>query len=380
MSSIFEKFLAKEAKSLARSLLQSNAKKSINGILSKFQLKSPATIQQEINRKLGYITKNYTVDKNQKIIFKSSILFFREWLANSHLIKEKLIKDEETGFIYYDGVKINNEIKLGIIEKFIDQTGINTNSALHSHFEGALKLLDVNDYTGILFRNTFKGWLPTNESVIDTFLPKLFGSALETDAKYAGFLFRKWIVGAAKRAIEPGVSFDGCLVLQGVSGVGKTAMFRELLPAPFDNRTGEFLGNIKNPQKFVEGTIGKTICCFDELSALDAPKVNETFKQLLSSRFIDVRLPWRKNAERFLLRTAFSATTNKEKFIKDKSLSRRLWVIKLNNSSRIDFDYLKYVRYKLWQEALYLATNGEDYLLSVNEQKILENNNLEFLA
>jgi predicted P-loop ATPase len=147
---------------------------------------------------------------------------------------------------------------------------------------------------------------------------------------------------------------------------------------PFDKRTGEVLCNIKNPQKFIEGTIGKTIQCFDELSSLDAPKSQETFKQLLSTQFIDVRLPWRRDAQRFNLRNSFGATTNKEKFIKDAALSRRLWTIQLNGKSKINFDYLNSVKKALWQEAVYLAQTNESYLLSFKDQEMVEEQNRKF--
>jgi predicted P-loop ATPase len=111
---------------------------------------------------------------------------------------------------------------------------------------------------------------------------------------------------------------------------------------------------------------------------LDAPKSQETFKQLLSTQFIDVRLPWRRDAQRFNLRNSFGATTNKEKFIKDAALSRRLWTIQLNGKSKINFDYLNSVKKALWQEAVYLAQTNESYLLSFKDQEMVEEQNRKF--
>ncbi len=379
MSSFVEKFLAKEATSLARSVLQSNAKQGIKSFIQRFKTKSADQIRTEVTQTLGYLSCHYSVNKQQEIVYKPSVVFVREWLTHSPFVANKLIKDEESGHVFFDGVLMDPAKKMDLINEFMRQTKIRV-ASLNSHFDGALKLLDVTDFTAKVFKEHFAGWDPTRESIIDNFLPKLYGEALETEAKYASSLFRKWIVGTAKRAMEPGIAFDGCLVLTGPGGVGKTSFFRDLLPTPFDKRTGEVLCNIKNPQKFLEGTIGKTIQCFDELSSLDAPKSQETFKQLLSTQFIDVRLPWRRDAQRFNLRNAFGATTNRDKFIKDAALSRRLWTIQLNGKSKIDFDYLNSVKKQLWQEAVYLAGQNEPHLLSMKEQEVLEENNKKFLV
>ena len=378
--SFLQKFLAKEATSLARSVLQSNAKKGIKNFFSRFKIKSKEALRIEVEKDLGYFSHHFSVNKEQEIIYKPSIIFVREWLTNTPFVSGRLVKDEESGTILLDGVSISSDPgkKMELINEFMRQTRIKI-ASVNSHFDGAFKLLDVVDFTATKFKSHFAGWKPENESVINNFLPSLFGEALETESEYATLLFRKWIIGTARRAMEPGVAFDGCLVLTGPGGVGKTSAFRELLPAPFNIRTGEVLCSIKNSQKFMEGIIGKTIVCFDELSSLDAPKVQETFKQLLSSRFIDVRLPWRRDAQRFLLRAAFCATTNKDRFIKDAALSRRLWTIKLNNKGRINFDYLNQVKALLWQEAVYLAQRDENHLLSIKDQETVEAYNKQFL-
>lgn len=372
-------FFAKTAVSAARSLILSEVKGSVKSFINKKRAKTIEDVHQEMMKNLGYVTSHYTVNKAQEVIYKPSPVFLHEWLTNSPLVKEKIVRDEESGHIYVDGEQITNAKKLDLINRFIGSTGIKV-ASLSSHMDNALKLLDLSDFNSSKFKNYFSSWTEGKESVIDKWIPNVFGDVLETDPQYATMLFRKWVIGTARRAISPGTTFDGCLVFRGPAGVGKTAFFRNLLPEPFENRTGEILCNVKNPQKFVESIKGKTIACFDELSVLEHPSSEETFKQLLSSQNIDVRLAWAREPRRYALRQGFSATTNRETFIPDAFLSRRLWTISLNGNGRMNFDYLFGNRKSLWEEAVFFAQKEESCILSFDEQKIVEQNNEQYLV
>lgn len=378
-------FFAKTAVSAARSLILSEVKGTVKGFLNKKRAKTIQDVHQEMMGTIGYISPHYHLNKNQEIVYKSSAVFFHEWLTNSPLVKEKFFRDEETGKIFSNiasnrghEIPITNTEKLNLLNRFIASTGVKT-ASLSSHMEQAFKLIELSDITARKFRTHFAGWNQTNPSIIDGWLANCFGDILETDLTYANLLFRKWVVGTAKRAISPGSSFDGALLLTGPKGTGKTGFFRNLLPEPFNGRTGEIFCNVKSPQKFVESIRGKTIACFDELSVLEYASSTEIFKQLLSSQNIDVRLAWAREPKRYALRQGFCATTNKDKFIPDDALSRRLWTIKLNDKGRLNFDYLLANRTELWKEAVYLAENNASCMLSVEEQKIVENHNKTYM-
>jgi hypothetical protein len=371
---ILTKMFTDVAKSSAKSLLSSGIKKSAKDMFAKYTQKTDKQIEQEIINALGYSTQHFKLDKNREVVYKPSSVFFYEWLTNNPETKNKLLKDDENGQIFYEGELLTNQIKLELIDKFLNCTGIKS-VAVSSHFDQALKLLTPQDFTSTKFASRFPKWIEGSESVIDNFLQNCFKDGLDTDPEYARFLFRKWIVGAAKRAIEPGSSFQGCFTIQGPAGVGKTSFFRNLLP----DRTGEILCSVKNAQKFVENIIGRTIVCFDELSVLDYPSTQETFKSLLTLQNINVRLAWRRDAQNYLLRQAFSATTNKDKFIPDQFFSRRLWTISLNDKQRLDFDYLFANRDKLWSEAIFYAKKNESVHLSLDEQRRVEEYNTRYL-
>jgi len=373
------KFLSKTATSVAGSLISSEIKKHARGFIKDKFAKTPAQIKIEAMTKLGYETEQYTLDKNQNVIFKASPILFHEWLGNSPYSSGKIMKDEENGQIYWNGAIISPTARVNLINAFSKSTNVKS-PALPGHLERAFDLFEVSDVTASKFKKEFSGWTADRTSVIDTFLQNAYGVGLETDPQYASKIFRKWIVGTARRAMEPGSTLDGCLVLQGPAGAGKTLFFRDLLPEPFNNRTGEIYCDIKSKEKFTESIVGKTIACFDELSVLEYPKTTETFKQMLSSQNIDVRLAWARKPRRYALRQGFCATVNKKNFIPDSFLSRRLWTISLNGSKRLDFDFLYAQRRSLWMEAVFLASKGESCILSPEEQKEVEKINLGYTA
>ncbi len=371
------KLLTKTLSSAATSIVSGEIKKHAKGLIHRYTAKSPEAAKAEAMTKLGYETESFTLDKKEKVVFKSSSMFVHEWLTHSPLMIGKILKDEENGQCYYDGNIISPSMKVDILNKFSKVTGIKT-PALSGHFDRALDHFDLTDFTALRFKQEFAGWDPNRTSVIDSWMSKCFGSSLDTDVTYANMLFRKWIVGTAHRAMNPGSTLDGCLVLKGPPGVGKTQFFRKLLPEPFANRTGEIYCDVKSPQRFVEAIVGKTVACFDELSVLDNAKSDETFKQLLSTQFIDVRLAWARKKSRYDLRQGFAGTTNKDKFL-DKFLSRRLWVIQLNGSQRLDFDYLNDNCRALWMEATHYAmAKKASYILSPSEQSEVEKNNIKY--
>jgi hypothetical protein len=363
------------ATSTARSLVTAKFKKQANSFFTKE--KSMQDIEDEIVDSLGYSTEYYKLDKKQNITYKSSELFVHEWLTKNPDLTNRIMRDEESGTVYFDGEQMNNTIKVKLLTILQKNTGVQS-AALSRHFDAALKLIDVSDFTASKFKETFKGWNASDPSVINTWMQGCFGDALD-NPEYATFLFKKWIVGTANRAMKPGTVHDGCLTLKGPSGVGKTTFFRGLLPKPFDTRTGEIYCNIKSPQKFLESITGKTIACFDELSVLDYPSTQELFKQLLSSVSVDTRLPWRRDPQRYLLRQGFGATTNKSKFISDEFISRRLWTVSLNDKSRLDFDFVNKNKKKLWMEAVYLVNSGETSIMNSTNQEMIENYNNEYM-
>ena len=103
------KMLKSVVKSSTKSLLSTGLKNQVKGLIKRGMQKSPQDIEKEIQATLGYMTSHYKLDKEQRIIFRPSSVFMHEWLSNSPLMKDKLVKDEENGQAYYHGQLLTNQ-------------------------------------------------------------------------------------------------------------------------------------------------------------------------------------------------------------------------------------------------------------------------------
>lgn len=367
-------FAGNEVRKLARRAIGIHTRGLVDGWFAEKPEKTAARVRET----LGYDSTHYKLGKDNEIQFQLSAVFVCEWLTNSPEMIGRLIKDEESGQLFLDEKPLDTGSKVKLINRFLEICKIQARS-VHSSFEQAFKLLQSGD----LISNKFKTHFATEDEttdVLDNWLVNCFGDGMETNPAYAQDLFKRWIVGTARRAIYPGEPLDGCLTFTGPTNTGKTRFFRLLLPPPFEERTTEVLGDIKEPRKLIEAILGRTVVCFDELAVLDHPKVIETFKQLITKQAVDARLAYRRDPQRYNLRQGFGATTNKTKFIQDPTLSRRLWVIELNGKKMLNFDYLLANREQLWREAVKVAQTDFSVYLSAEQVRNVEIVNTKYVV
>ncbi len=379
IGSIITKTLLNEAKNMARSEARSMVKGTVLKTFRNLFKKSEEDMVAELSEKLGFQTENYRI-KNKVAEWKVSPTAIFELMENHKFFKDKMVLDEETNHLFYDGNEVDSRVKIDLVNKISQITGSSTHG-IHRSFDKVKDYFFHTDLVASQFKKHFAGWDPSANSVIDRFIPELFGEGLRTELAYINPLFKKWIVGTAKRAMTPGELLDGCFVLQGEPGLGKTQFFRQLLPKPFEHRTGEIKCDVRQPVLLIDAVAKKTVACFDELSLLKATKgTEETFKTIISSQNIDVRLPYQTKESRYALRQGFGATTNENEFIRDRAISRRMWVLSLNGKTRLNFDRLHEMREGLWKEAVYLANKGElKTYLTPEEQKQVESENEKYI-
>jgi len=202
-------------------------------------------------------------------------------------------------------------------------------------------------------------------------LPNYFGVACPEDGENDSDDERKWkqqqrgyvsavgsltLVGAVKRAYEPGCKFDTMLVLEGdVQGKGKSGMLQIL--------GGEFysdpdIGDVRSKDT-VQKIQGKWIVEWAELDVATRSDLN-AMKAFNSRQTDRVRMPYGRAVQDFPRRGIFIATTNESIYLQDPSGNRRYLPVE---TTELKPDDLRKDRLQLWAEALAMYRAGFSVVL-----------------
>lgn len=187
-------------------------------------------------------------------------------------------------------------------------------------------------------------------------------------------LVTKWLLNTANIAFNEGYSnTEGCLILQGKQGCGKTSWIKGIIPKEF-LKTGLDLdpSNTDSIRKCIKYWVV-------ELGELDATmKADQAkLKAFLTESVDEYRVPYAISPERFNRTTSFYGTVNKFNFLKDETGDRRYWVIPVKE---VDIDKLKLIdKDQLWGEVMKLLPYYKDDLaLSRDELEMLDKSNEAF--
>lgn len=144
----------------------------------------------------------------------------------------------------------------------------------------------------------------------------------------AAAMLRRWMTGAAARAIEPGVKFDSMLILVGARhGSGKSTFCHDLVASIASPR---YFADSPASISSKEAIILMRDAWIWEWSELDnlAGATLERVKSFLSSAVDEYREPYGRRCVQAPRHTAIIGTTNHEDILRDSTGSRRFWVVK----------------------------------------------------
>ncbi|MCP5197011.1 MAG: toprim domain-containing protein [Gammaproteobacteria bacterium] len=164
------------------------------------------------------------------------------------------------------------------------------------------------------------------------------------------FIGQAWMVGAVKRAYEPGCKFDNVLVLEGPQGVGKSTVLA-ILGGEWHAESITDVGS-KDSLMILRG---KWIVEFAELDALGRVE-SSRIKQHISAPYDTYRPPYGRRTLTVPRQCVFAATCNPLQYLKDETGGRRFWPIRVG---QIQLEALRRDRDQLWAEALALYRQGE---------------------
>lgn len=209
---------------------------------------------------------------------------------------------------------------------------------------------------------------------IDTWLRKYLNAGpitedmLEAEAqsmeRYLAIVGRLWLLGAVKRALQPGCKFDYMLILEGLQGLGKSSVMAIIggawaMDTPFSLNDKEGLENIR----------GKWLIEVAELDSFN--KAESSAAKSFFSRQVDrFRLPYAKRSLDFKRSCAFGGTVNEGEYFRDATGNRRYWPVHCPGRG-YEREALVRDRDQLLAEAVHRINEGEQHWPSKDEEKLI---------
>lgn len=227
--------------------------------------------------------------------------------------------------------------------------------------------------TQLAYRNRFNPFLDTlqeNNWDQQNRYPELF-QILGIQEPLSQNLMKKWlrqVISLQYNSLSHSFGGDGCLVLVGEQGIGKSSFFRQLLSVKYFPQ-GLFGGEKYLNFKDKDTEIRNNRFLITELSEIETTMRGdlERLKGFITTEIDCIRLPYGRSDVECPRLTSYCGTCNSEKFLRD-SQNRRFWTIpvsRINLRQLNDFDSLQ-----LWKQvAQEVQRDGlQSFRLSKEEQ------------
>lgn len=184
-------------------------------------------------------------------------------------------------------------------------------------------------------------------SRVDTWTTKYLGA---DDTLVHATMGARWLLGAVRRAFEPGSQMDAALILEGAQGLGKSTALRVLSLGFFTDELSD-VGS-KDAAMQLHGNWIVEIAELDAISRADAAKV----KAFLTRRTDKYRPPYGRHVEEHPRQCVFAGSVNHSDYLKDETGGRRFWPLACQ---RIDLEALRRDAEQLWAESVQRYRDGE---------------------
>ena len=338
--------------------LESLPKETVEALLKLLESKTDEEPEETWKNDLVMDSKNN---------YKPFIGNYRLWLENGSKYAGKLKYNEFFDCIEYNGKTIKDSDEDYIeadAEKFfnhnVSSTKLRTAISNYAHDN---KYNPLADYLYGL-KDKWDG-----VKRLETFIIDLLEAE---DTPLNRFFTKSWMVGAVKRALNPGCQFDCVLALQGgKQGSGKSSLFRRIALDKFYKTfgSGEFMS-----KDSIDKMNKSWISVLDEFDKFSDKEVAD-LKCKITETSMACRKSYERNTQEYKVHWVYAATTNADNFLCDLTgdeYERRYWIIECHKStedSKVNDTLTDEYVDQLWAEAVhyYLEdTNQKLYLASDN--------------
>ena len=158
----------------------------------------------------------------------------------------------------------------------------------------------------------------------------------------------RWLVQGVARILSAGAQTDGCLILQGPQGIGKSSALR-ILARRAEWYRDSFI-DIRTGRDAYSKLAGVWIYEFPELESTRG-RDNNSVKAFLTQHTDTYRPAYARYEQEVARQVIFAGTTNDIEILKDPTGSRRYWIVKCGVC---DFDGLRAEADQLWAEAVHI--------------------------
>lgn len=179
---------------------------------------------------------------------------------------------------------------------------------------------------------------------------------------------KKFLVSAVSRVYNPGSQVDQVFILQSKKqGIYKTSFFRSLVGV--DNFA--VIRPNMNETELVKLCSCFWFLCYDELDSFLTKHTISKMKSFITTTHDTWRRFYTTSEFEKVPRTfVLCGTTNKDEFLVDTTGERRFWIVNVNH--KIDMEWVKQNRERIWSEAVHLYKEGYQWWLT-DEEQVLSN-------
>ena len=202
---------------------------------------------------------------------------------------------------------------------------------------------------------------------VDSLLVTYLGAA---DNHYTRMVTRCTLIGAVKRAYEPGCKFDNVLVLDGKPGIGKSTLLRMLGGEWFSDSLTLTDTRDKTAAEKLQGI---WIMEIGEMQGTRKADV-DAIKGFISRQVDEYRAAYGRYVGKYPRTSIMCGTTNSTTgFLRDTTGNRRFWpVLVSGDGSESVFKMTQETIDQIWAEAVTLYDSGEDCYLDAATEKEAE--------
>ncbi|MGV3679687.1 MAG: VapE domain-containing protein [Acidovorax sp.] len=180
--------------------------------------------------------------------------------------------------------------------------------------------------------------------------------------RYLELVGRYILLGQVARAMEPGVKFDYSVVLEGLTGKGKSTLVKALVGKDYFSDTHFDIGAGKDGMEQLAGLWGYELSEMTAFRRADS----EAVKQFFSTTTDRYRGAYGKYVKPHPRQVVIWCTTNKRKYLFDLTGNRRFWPVWVER--RLKIEWVHKWRGQLFAEAMALLKKGEPIFPSEEEE------------